>query len=420
MKTLVAERLSKCYRINPGKWTQRWLQPLRRPLRYVGVKVGPVPSPMEVWALRDVSFELERGTRLGVIGPNGAGKTTLLKVLGRIVPPTSGRAMGRGRVVSMLEIGSGLNRHLTGRENIMLNAALFNIPKSVVESKLDKIIEFSGLGDFIDVAVRRYSTGMYLRLAFSVVMGMVPEILLADEVLAVGDMGFQDRCLRLIEEEARGGMTVLFVSHDMEAIKRLCNRVLWIHKGEVMALGDPESVVEKYRNSSVARAEAQLAGGGPACTWGRIPAVRLLSAKEGPIGAVRVCDDFLVELEFEALEAGYSAMCYVDLSTSLGIKVFRNMQAAPFEVGERGIYRCSMRIPAYLLSDEAYVVDANVIGILPGGDQFLCAPGALTFRVYDTEEAPDSRTTLYKGRAVGVVRPRLQWDVKRESPPPPA
>src|SRR6185436_19824646 len=178
----------------------------------------------EVWALKDVTFALEKGQILGVIGPNGAGKTTLLKVLSRVTPPTEGRIFGYGRVVPLLAIGAGFQEDQTGRANIFLNAAMYGVPAELVEERLDDIIDFADIGDFIDVQVRRYSSGMYLRLAFSVAVNMNPDILLADEVLAVGDVDFQERCLERVKQAGRDGMIVLFVSHDMAAITRLCSR----------------------------------------------------------------------------------------------------------------------------------------------------------------------------------------------------
>src|SRR5688572_9181313 len=214
------------------------------------------PSAREFWALKDVSLEVAPGTILGVIGANGAGKTTLLKVIGRVTPPTTGRVVGSGRVVSLLELGAGFNPELSARENIFMNASMSGIPRHEVRERFDDIVQFAGVGEFVDNPLKYYSSGMYLRLAFSVAVNMRPQILLADEILAVGDLEFQERCLDKVEEMGRQGLTVLFVSHDMEAVMRVSNRVVWIDAGQVSKIGDPEEVVTDYQNASWAKADA--------------------------------------------------------------------------------------------------------------------------------------------------------------------
>src|SRR5688572_26894256 len=253
----------------------------------------------ELWALRDVTFALNKGEILGVIGPNGAGKTTLLKVLSRVTPPTEGRVFGYGRVVPLLAIGAGFQEDVSGRANIFMNAAMYGVPASVVEERLDDIIEFADIGDFIDVEVRRYSSGMYLRLAFSVAVNMNPDILLADEVLAVGDMDFQERCLERVKQAGQSGMSVLFVSHDMAAITRLCDRVLWLNGGEIVKIGDPEEVVAEYQNSARSFAGRRLKGnrrGGHRNEYGELLFVTLTSSDGLEVGAVRRSDEVLVKI----------------------------------------------------------------------------------------------------------------------------
>jgi lipopolysaccharide transport system ATP-binding protein len=200
----------------------------------------------EFWALKNINFEIKQGDRLGIIGRNGAGKSTLLKILSRITDPTVGRIHIKGRVASLLEVGTGFHPELTGRENIYLNGAILGMTRVEIRRKFDEIVDFAGLEKFLDTPVKRYSSGMYVRLAFAVAAHLEPEILVVDEVLAVGDVAFQKKCLGKMGEVAKGGRTVLFVSHQMNSIKTLCSRCLWISEGEIVKDGPSQEVVENY------------------------------------------------------------------------------------------------------------------------------------------------------------------------------
>ena len=211
----------------------------------------------QTWALRDVDFEVEPGEVLGIIGHNGAGKSTLLKILSRITRPTEGRALMRGRVGSLLEVGSGFHPELTGKENILLNGAILGMRRAETEARFDEIVAFSGLERFLDTPVKRYSTGMYMRLAFAVAAHLEPEILVVDEVLAVGDAEFQQKCLGRMSELSGGhGRTVLFVSHNLDAVKQLCHRAIWLDSGQVRADGPTAEVVNHYLEQHVVTAQA--------------------------------------------------------------------------------------------------------------------------------------------------------------------
>jgi lipopolysaccharide transport system ATP-binding protein len=216
--------------------------PFRR-LRRLG---GHAAAEERFWALRDVSFEVESGEVVGIIGRNGAGKSTLLKILSRITAPTTGRAELRGRVGSLLEVGTGFHPELTGRENIYLNGAILGMSKAEVRRKFDEIVDFSDVEKFLDTPVKRYSSGMYVRLAFAVAAHLESEILIIDEVLAVGDANFQRKCLGKMKDVSEGGRTVLFVSHQMAAVKKLCNRTVWFDQGIVVAEGETEDVIGTY------------------------------------------------------------------------------------------------------------------------------------------------------------------------------
>ena len=236
--------LGKLYAVNELRYRRTLSERLWRMLR-----PGPVDSglPEYLWALKDVSFELQQGEVLGVIGRNGSGKSTLLKILARITTPSTGQAELSGRVGALLEVGTGFHPDLSGRENILLNGAIIGMRPEEIRAREADIIEFSGVGRFIDTPVKHYSSGMFMRLAFAVAAHLLCEIMLVDEVLAVGDAGFQEKCKRKIQAIAQGGGTVLFTSHDMSAIERLCRRVLVLSEGRVAYFGEAAGGIAEYR-----------------------------------------------------------------------------------------------------------------------------------------------------------------------------
>jgi lipopolysaccharide transport system ATP-binding protein len=207
---------------------------------------GRGPKPQEFWALRDINFEVKRGETLGVIGHNGAGKSTLLKILSRITPPTTGEARLHGRVGALLEVGTGFHPELTGRENVFLNGAILNMKRSEIQSRFEEIVEFADIGPFVDTPVKRYSSGMQLRLAFSVAAHLEPEILIIDEVLSVGDLAFQQKCLGRMEAASKEGRTVVFISHSLPSVVNLCDRAILLSEGRVTAAGKVGEVVDAY------------------------------------------------------------------------------------------------------------------------------------------------------------------------------
>jgi lipopolysaccharide transport system ATP-binding protein len=242
---ILAENLSKQYQLGQlhreDLFSQVILQWLRRPSSQRGQN-----SEKSIWAVRDISLRVDEGEVVGLIGRNGAGKSTLLKILSRITYPTSGKLDIRGRVASLLEVGTGFHGELSGRENIFLNGSILGMKQKEVAKKLDAIVDFAGVEKFLDTPVKRYSSGMYLRLGFAVAAHLEPHVLIVDEVLAVGDAGFQKKCLNLMSELRNGGRTVLFVSHNMAAVENLCSRVLWIDNGQVRLNGPARQVIESY------------------------------------------------------------------------------------------------------------------------------------------------------------------------------
>jgi lipopolysaccharide transport system ATP-binding protein len=240
MKVITADRLSKLYHLGgrrENSLRDTIMSIVRRPKR---------DKKTELWALRDVSLEIEEGETLGIIGRNGAGKSTILKILSRITRPTYGTAEIHGRVVSLLEVGTGFHSELSGRENIFLNGAILGMRRAEIAAKFDEIVAFSEFEQFIDMPVKHYSSGIYMRLAFSVAAHLDPEVLIVDEVLAVGDSAFQLKCVNKMRDVSKSGKTIFFVSHDMEAVKRLCDRVIWLKDGRVAADGRTEEIIADY------------------------------------------------------------------------------------------------------------------------------------------------------------------------------
>jgi len=242
-----------------------------------------VASKEDFWALRNVSFEVHRGEVVGIIGRNGAGKSTLLKILSRITDPTEGRVKLRGRVASLLEVGTGFHPELTGRENIYLNGAILGMSRAEIRTKFDEIVAFAETEKFLDTPVKRYSSGMYVRLAFAVAAHLEPEILVIDEVLAVGDVDFQKKCLGKMRQVATDGRTVLFVTHSMPNVMSLCGKVVWLREGRVTAIGDPPSLVSQYLGGSKISSESVI-------KLERLPRT-LASADKAKIDAVRCLPD---------------------------------------------------------------------------------------------------------------------------------
>lgn len=419
---ICAEGLGKCYRSGKrGKLVtsgDRWnalleLLGLERFVRRQDPmgKKKKTKKVGEVWALNDVSFEVEEGCVLGIVGRNGAGKTTLLKVLARITSPTTGRATIRGRVVPLLEIGTGFNPTLSGRENIFLNAAIFGLKRRDVTRRLDEIIAFAELGDFVDTPLRYYSSGMYLRLAFSAAIHMDAQIILADEVLAVADIGFQDRCMRRMAEEGRAGRTILFVSHDMESILRLASRAIRIDHGRIVDDGRPVEVVSRYQNAMLGLGEeGRRRSKGKGAAAEGIVSVQLTSVDGRPIGAMRIWEDACVRIVFTLSPSSpVHVRCGMDLHAG-DVHVFRAMQAEESRLEPPGTYQALVRIPGNLLAETVYRANVSVNVRAEEGEQVHVEYDALSFHVYDTDEAISSRGT-YVGRLPGVISPRLDWQV---------
>lgn len=303
--------ISKRYsRKNGAAWVslqgiRNFLLWLRRRVRG-DASVATVSADDAFWALRDVSFDVRRGQRIGIIGKNGAGKSTLLKILSRLVYPTEGEVRIRGRVTSLLEVGTGFNMSLNGRENIYLNAALHGLDKGEIDAIFDAIVEFSGVGEFLDMPVKHYSSGMYMRLAFAVAAHLDPDILLMDEVLAVGDLSFQKKCLQRVENLASEGRTIIFVSHSMGDIARFCDHLIWIDQGRIRYAGDIIAGIAMYEQELAPQRTVDLGertdrSGTRSALFTRF---EVLNGDLEPVSSVRTGDEIYLTFDYRFMHVG--------------------------------------------------------------------------------------------------------------------
>jgi lipopolysaccharide transport system ATP-binding protein len=372
----------------------------------------------EIWALRDVSFRVNEGEVLGVIGRNGAGKSTLLKVLTRITTPTTGRAVIRGRVGSLLEVGTGFHPELTGRENIFLNGSILGMKRRVIQRKLDEIVDFSGIEKFIDTPVKRYSSGMFVRLAFSVAAHLEPEILLVDEVLAVGDAEFQQRCLGRMEALSGTGRTVLFVSHNMQAINQLSDRVLLLEGGSVVEDGDPSTVVTRYLHSALS-STSQISwtddGEAPGDDLARLLGVRVVDEAGNTIETADVRRPIGIEIRFRVLHEGPAVFAKIKVHDKDGDIAFNAMDTRPHwdATFAPGYYVSTGWIPENLLNEGRASVAVAVCTLqAPKLRPRASCHDAVSVYVYDPGDG-DSARGRFTGQLRGVVRPLLDWTTER-------
>jgi ABC-type polysaccharide/polyol phosphate transport system ATPase subunit len=309
MKIITLDRVSKRYRLS-----RLGSKSIREELSRTLGRLAPsrrADERDEFYALREVSFQIEKGETVGFIGPNGSGKSTLLKLLSRIIYPTSGKIIVNGSVASLIEVGAGFHPELTGRDNIYLYGSIMGMKRAEVKQKFDRIVEFAELARFLDTPVKHYSSGMYVRLGFAVAAHINPQVLLVDEVLAVGDAAFQSKCQQRIEELRRGGMTIFFVSHDMAAVERLCSRVYFLQQGQVSSVGEPQQVISDYYNAVLFRnapsgeaeyshIEAQLAPGINGERAAEIRNVRFLNRDGEEIDTISTGDPLIARIEYTA------------------------------------------------------------------------------------------------------------------------
>jgi lipopolysaccharide transport system ATP-binding protein len=374
----------------------------------------------DFWALKDVSFDVHHGEAVGIIGRNGAGKSTMLKLLSRITLPTEGRIELHGRTTSLLEVGTGFHPELTGRENIFLNGTLLGLSRWEIFDRYEEIVEFSGIRPFIDTPVKRYSSGMFVRLAFSVAAHLDPEILIIDEVLSVGDMDFQRRSLEKMRQTALEGRTVVFVSHDLSAVKSLCDRVLVLDHGEIVSEsrpGQPEDAVYDYEGLVNPSRSGAVRHGASAGSKAKVELVRAWITNRGQEIASRfsLFEDVYLHVVYSVTEDLSDAVIpFFHVLDAKGEYVFLTFPHDwPPEQGRgAGRYEAVCRIPAHLLNDGSYTVTVQVNTVRDGHTLEFFEHNALRFVIVDdVNENPHRVHTKFTYQVPGAVRPLLDWQL---------
>jgi lipopolysaccharide transport system ATP-binding protein len=413
------ENLGKRYRIGRAQQRHDTLRDalmagLRTPINWFRRNGAGNVEQDTIWALKDVSIEVKRGEVVGIIGRNGAGKTTLLKILSRITKPTEGRAVIRGRVGSLLEVGTGFHPELTGRENIYLSGAILGMHKVEIERKFDEMVAFAEIERFLDTPVKRYSSGMYVRLAFAVAAHLEPEILLVDEVLAVGDAAFQKKCLGKMGDVAKEGRTVLFVSHNMVAIQTLCQRALWLDLGQLKASGTVNEIVTVYLRAGLGQdgdservwPDIATAPGNETVRLHRI-SVQPQDGRPGDV--ITMQTPMQIEVEY------WNLLPEVHLHTTL--HVYNDQGIVAFTTGPdpepsmhvqppTGLFRSTCYIPGNLLNSGFHHV--NLLLIRGSMSATYQLDEAIGFEVLDNKE----RSFAWYGKEPGVLYPLLPWSTE--------
>lgn len=364
------------------------------------------------WALKDISFDITEGEVVGIIGRNGSGKSTLLKILSRITSPTEGYAEIHGRVGSLLEVGTGFHPELTGRENIYLNGSILGMKKREIDDKFDEIVKFSEIEKFLDTPVKRYSSGMYVRLAFSVASHLEPEILMIDEVLAVGDANFQKKCLGKMGDVAKQGRTVLFVSHSMPAILNLCTKGILLDNGKVKASGAIMDVVDIYLGENIGlNGEVTFSKdrNGSRKTNLMFTALRVLGDSGNPTSYVDIAKGFTLEIEYDVFKPISKAQVAFELWNSLGVCVlcstdFDESPESLRNIKPAGHYKASCYIPTEYLRPGLYWID--IASSVPGVEMLDEIRNALSFEVLNTGNIEFKLSQVRRG----VIAPILSWD----------
>ena len=415
-----ADNISKQYRLGvldftsfKEEWKMWWAKKRsgRNHLANPGFFNDYENSQKYLWALRNVTFDVKQGEVLGIIGKNGAGKSTLLKIISRISLPTAGTVKGKGRVASLLEVGTGFHDELTGRENIFLNGQILGMKKKEVAEKFDEIVNFSGIEKFLDTPIKRYSSGMYVRLAFAVAAHLDPEILIVDEVLAVGDAEFQRKCMgKMKDSAAKEGKTILFVSHNMQAVRNLCHRAIFLEAGKIVDEGKPENVIANYLNketSQLLTREFNRSATAPGNEYITIKKVMITPQYPTEVDIVDIRTPLLVNFEFWYNgQEEINLMCGVHLFTVAGECIFDvPSQKNDFK---NGLIKGECLIPGNFLNDGTYYI--SIIFVKDSSSVLFYYEECLSFTVEDYRE-----DIAWYGKWIGHVRPKFDVLLEQSS-----
>ncbi len=415
------QNLSKAYRLgqfNTGalsKDVERWWALFRGkedPFLKVGesndrAKVG---TSNVVWSLRDINFQVEQGDTIGIIGKNGAGKSTLLKLLSRVTSPTSGDIRIKGRVASLLEVGTGFHPELTGRENIFLNGSILGMRRSEIKRHFDDIVDFAGVARYVDTPVKRYSSGMYVRLGFAVAAHLQSEILIVDEVLAVGDAEFQKKCLGKMNQINKGeGRTILFVSHNMTSISSICEKSMFLENGQLMTMGSTEEIIQKYISDTHKLKHERKWASRPGDNQVSLASARILNKNGQLTNQLDFTEGGFVEYEFHIEKEGIIAIPNIHVFNQKGEYVFVSSEATPSTPMEKGVYKSRIKLDDHLLNEGIYTVGLAVTSY-PGRNIHFFEREALSFEVVEDVQM---RLDSYRGTIPGSIRPRLKWNTEK-------
>lgn len=414
-----AENISKLYRlgsVGTGSlkqemklWWQSRILKKENPFFQTGLsETGDPISDGYLWSLKNVSFDIKEGEVWGIIGQNGAGKSTLLKILSRIIRPTEGIIRGRGKISSLLEVGTGFDQELSGRENIFISGYMLGMKKHDIRRKFDEIVEFSGIGQFLDTPVKRYSSGMYVRLAFAVAAHLDPDILIVDEVLAVGDAEFQKKCLgKMKEVSTQKGRTILFVSHNMQAINNLCSKAIWLQKGKIKTTGDTQTVVTNYLSAyqrKLLKQEWELNENAPGNASIRIQSVELIPHLPSPLAPIDVRTSLTVKFCFYNYGKKINLITGLHLFTLAGECIF-DVACSP-AIYDEGLMEGECNIPGNFLNDGSYYF--SIVFLKDGSQTLYYFEECLHFDMEDYRE-----NTNWYGKWQGYVRPKFPFRLKQ-------
>lgn len=412
---LEVESVSKLYRkgaIGTGSLRQDlhywWYKNIRKESSFIERHALSENNATSFWALQDISFAVEQGDVLGVVGANGAGKSTLLKILSRIIKPTKGNVRGKGKLSSLLEIGTGFHGDLSGRENIFLSGYILGMTKAEIARRYDEIVSFSGVGEFIDTPIKRYSSGMYVRLAFAVAAHLEPDILIVDEVLAVGDIDFQKKCLgKMKEASSNVGRTILFVSHNMQAVNQLCTKGIWLDHGKMVFSGSAQETVNaylsQYRQDSWKKGWLDL-GNAPGNSIARLAEVELIPSLQGDSSQIDIRTPLTVRFKLFHFGPPHLLVLELLLFTASGECIFA-ISPAP-EMCKEGWIECEVQIPGHFLNDGSYYLGVAAFDIEK--NTIFHQPECIYFTVADYQEQKDWYTKWW-----GYVRPDFPFSIRQ-------